>query len=75
VSRSREEGSGRRDYDRRTGRPLVDGHDAVENFSDAELEIELTIAAAEPRRRACRLDALLAEQSRRRRTKATGTSD
>jgi hypothetical protein len=56
----------RRDYDTRTGRPLVDGRDRVDALTDRELEAELTIAAAEPRHRARRLDALLLEQARRR---------
>jgi hypothetical protein len=55
----------KRDYDRRTGRPLVDGREVVEALTDEELEMEVTIAAAEPRRRARRLDALLLERARR----------
>jgi len=55
-----------REYDPTTGRPLVDGHEAVEELSDAELEFELEIAALEPRRRAVRLATLLAERQRRR---------
>ena len=56
----------RRDFDERTGRPLVNGRDSIEDLGDDELEREVTIAAAEPRRRAQRLDALLLERSRRR---------
>ena len=55
-----------RDYDNRTGRPLEDGVEAVETLADDELEAELTVAAAEPLRRAVRLDALLLERTRRR---------
>ena len=56
----------RRDYDERTGRPLVNGRESIEELSDEELEFEVTIAAAEPRQRAQRLDALLLERARRR---------
>ena len=56
----------RRDRDERTGRPLVDGRDSIEELSDDELEVEVTIAVAEPRSRGLRLDALLLEQARRR---------
>jgi hypothetical protein len=56
----------RRDHDERTGRPLINGRDSVEELSDDELEVEVTIAAAEPRRRGPRLDALLLERARRR---------
>ena len=59
-----------REHDPRTGRPLVDGRDRLEALTDRELEQELTIAAAEPRHRADRLDALLHEQARRRRPRA-----
>jgi hypothetical protein len=55
-----------REHDLRTGRPLVNGRDSIEELSDDELEAEVTIAAAEPRHRALRLDALLLEQARRR---------
>ena len=55
-----------REHDTRTGRPLVDGRDSVEGLSDDELEVEVTIAAAEPRHRGPRLDALLLERARRR---------
>jgi hypothetical protein len=55
-----------RQVDQRTGRPLVDGHDRIDALTDAELEAELTIAAAEPRRRGQRLDNLLLERTRRR---------
>lgn len=56
----------KREYDKRTGRPLVNGRDCIEELSDDELEVEVTIAAAEPRQRAQRLDALLLERARRR---------
>jgi hypothetical protein len=52
--------------DERTGRPLVGGRDSIQELSDDELEVEVTIAAAEPRRRGLRLDALLLERARRR---------
>jgi hypothetical protein len=55
-----------RQVDQRTGRPLVDGRDRIEELTDDELEAELTIAAAEPRRRSERLDNLLLERTRRR---------
>jgi hypothetical protein len=55
----------RREQDARTGRPLVNGRDSIEELSDDELEVEVTIAAAEPRRRGLRLDALLLERARR----------
>jgi hypothetical protein len=57
----------KRDYDNRTGRPLVNGRDSVEELSDDELEMELTIASGEPRHRGRRLDSLLLERARRRR--------
>jgi hypothetical protein len=56
----------RRDYDERTGRPLTDGRDLITGLSDDELEAEVTIAFAEPGRRAHRLDELLLERTRRR---------
>jgi len=56
----------RREHDERTGRPLINGRDSIEELSDDELEFEVTIAAAEPRHRGPRLDALLLEQARRR---------
>ena len=56
----------RREWDERTGRPLVNGRDSIEELSDAEIEVEVTIAAAEPRHRGLRLDALLLERARRR---------
>ena len=56
----------RPERDERTGRPLVNGRDSIEELSDDELEVEVTIAAAEPRRRGLRLDALLLERARRR---------
>ena len=55
-----------RERDERTGRPLVNGRESIEELNDDELEIEVTIAAAEPRHRGPRLDALLLEQARRR---------
>jgi len=55
----------RREQDARTGRPLIDGRDSIEELSDEELEVEVTIAAAEPRHRGLRLDALLLERARR----------
>lgn len=56
----------RRERDERTGRPLVDGRDSIEELTDEELEAEVTIAVAEPRHRGPRLDALLLERGRRR---------
>lgn len=56
----------RREFDRRTGRPLIDGDDRVEALTDEELEVELTIAAGNSTRRADRLDQLLLERTRRR---------
>jgi hypothetical protein len=55
-----------REHDVRTGRPLVNGRESIEELSDDELEVEVTIAAAEPRHRGPRLDALLLERARRR---------
>jgi len=55
-----------REHDERTGRPLINGRDSIEELSDDELEFEMTIAAAEPRHRGPRLDALLLERARRR---------
>jgi hypothetical protein len=55
-----------REHDARTGRPLVNGRDSIEELSDDELEVEMTIAVAEPRHRGPRLDALLLERARRR---------
>ena len=55
-----------RERDARTGRPLVNGHESIEELNDDELEVEVTIAAAEPRHRGPRLDALLLERARRR---------
>jgi hypothetical protein len=52
--------------DQRTGRPLVDGRDSIQELTDDELEVEVTIAAAEPTHRGPRLDALLLEKARRR---------
>jgi hypothetical protein len=60
------EGDMRREHDERTGRPLVNGRDSIEELSDDELEVEMTIAVAEPRHRGSRLDALLLERARRR---------
>ena len=56
----------RLERDERTGRPLVNGRDSIEELSDDELELEVTIAAGEPRHRGVRLDALLLERARRR---------
>ena len=56
----------RREYDERTGRPLTDGRDLVTELTDDELEAEVTIALAEPVRRAGRLDQLLLERAKRR---------
>ena len=56
----------KRNYDARTGRPLVDGSDRIDALTDEELEVEATIAAHEPRRRSRRLDAVLIERARRR---------
>lgn len=55
-----------REFDRRTGRPLSDGRDRIEELTDDELEIELTIAAADAHRRRERLDSLLLERTKRR---------
>jgi hypothetical protein len=44
----------------------VNGRDNIELLTTRELEAELTIAAAEPKRRAPRLDAVLLELARRR---------
>ena len=55
-----------RDYDGRTGRPMVNGRASVEELTDAELEAELTIASAEPRHRGRGLNALLLERTKRR---------
>jgi hypothetical protein len=55
----------RREHDERTGRPLINGRDSIEELSDEELEAEMTIAVAEPRHRGLRLDALLVERARR----------
>jgi hypothetical protein len=55
-----------REYDTRNGRPLAEGRDAVDALTDEELEVELTVALAEPLRRESRLDALLLERTRRR---------
>ncbi len=55
-----------REHDERTGRPLVNGRESIEELDDDELELEVTIAAAEPRHRGPRLDALLLERARRR---------
>jgi hypothetical protein len=63
---ARGEGELRPERDERTGRPLVNGRDSIEELSDHELEVEVTIAAAEPRGRGLRLDALLLERARRR---------
>jgi len=59
-------------YDLRTGRPLTDGEDRIDALSNEELEAELTIAAAEPTRRAHRLDDVLVELARRGRKVPVG---
>jgi hypothetical protein len=51
-------------HDPRTGRPLIDGRDDPQGLTDDELQAELTIAVARPRR-ARRLDDLLLELARR----------
>jgi len=56
----------RREYDQRTGRPLTDGRDLITELTDDELDAEVTIALAQPVRRARRLDHLLLEQAKRR---------
>jgi hypothetical protein len=56
----------KRVYDSRTGRPLVDAKDAVDGLTDDELEVELTVAAAEPVRRGRRLGEIVVERARRR---------
>jgi len=53
------------DYDKRTGRTLTDGEDRIDTLSNDQLEAELTIAAAEPTRRADRLEDVLVELTRR----------
>ena len=55
-----------REYDERTGRPVVNGQECIAELSDDELEVEVTIAVAGPRQRARRLDELLLERARRR---------
>lgn len=55
-----------RELDHRTGRPLIDGRDRIDELTDQELETELTIAAAAPHRRGERLDNLLLERAKRR---------
>jgi len=64
----------RREFDTRTGRPLVDGLDRIDALTDDELEAELTIAAEEPIRRGKRLDNLLLERTRRRGELAASTT-
>lgn len=54
------------DHDQLTGRPVIDGREAVAELSDGGLEAEITIAALDARRRSARLDALVAERARRR---------
>ena len=56
----------RREQDARTGRPLIEGRDLITELSDDELEAEVTIAVAQPVRRARRLDQLLLERARRK---------
>jgi len=55
----------RRMHDPRTGRPLVDGRDIVEELTLEELQEEVTIAASAPQR-ASRLNVLLRELEHRR---------
>ena len=54
-------------YNPATGRPLVDGNEAVESLTDPELEAELTVASHDPVRRARRFDQLVAEWVKRHR--------
>jgi hypothetical protein len=56
----------RREHDRRTGRPVINGRDVVEELTMEELEVELTIAVGAAKRRANRLNLLLRELDRRR---------
>jgi hypothetical protein len=65
ASTARGEGELSPERDERTGRPLVNGRDSIEELTDDELEVEVTIAAAAPSRRGPRLDALLLERARR----------
>jgi hypothetical protein len=44
----------------------VNGRESVEKLTDAELELEVTIAAAEPSKRARPFHTLLLERARRR---------
>jgi hypothetical protein len=60
------------DYDMRTGRLLTDGEDRIDMLSNEQLEAELTIAAAEPTRRASRLEDVFVELARRHQN-STGT--
>lgn len=58
--------SSEHDYDKRTGRPLTQGFEAVASLSDTELEAELqTAAAATNHRRLDRYERLLRERGRR----------
>ena len=59
-----------REFDPLTGRPLIAGRDDLQGLTDDELQAEATIAAAEPSRRAHRLEALLLELARRTPSKA-----
>ena len=54
-------------HDPHTGRPLADGHEAVETLSDDELEAELTVTAYDPVRRADHYDHLMGEWLARKR--------
>ena len=54
-----------REFDPRTGRPLIAGREDLQGLTMEELQAELTIASAEPTRRAVRLEALLLELARR----------
>ena len=64
ASTARGEGELSPERDERTGRPMVNGRDSIEELTDDELEVEVTIAAAAPSR-GLRLDALLLERARR----------
>jgi hypothetical protein len=54
-------------HDPDTGRPLADGHEAIETLSDDELEAELTVTAYDPVRRADRYEELVCEWLARKR--------
>jgi hypothetical protein len=65
LSHSKGEPAWEREFDPLTGRPLIPGCDDLQGLTDDELQAEVTIAAAEPSRRAHRLEALLLELARR----------